>query len=104
RAPAGDLGIRFGELQRYPGSRSAPLSVQGKPSNSRRLGMNRPAAGSLAGTEPGLLAAATSGTDVGCGKWRRHALIVADERGRVVEWNESAALVFGYEREEVLGR
>lgn len=68
--------------------------------------MNKPVAGPLEGIGPGLLAADSSAG--GCGasrdKWRRHALVVADERGCVVEWNESAALIFGYEREEVLGR
>ncbi len=68
--------------------------------------MNKPVAGSLEGSVPGLLAApkAPSGHGESSEKWRRHALVVADERGRVVEWNEAATLVFGYEREEVLGR
>jgi PAS domain S-box-containing protein len=68
--------------------------------------MNKPVAGSLEGSVPGPLAAPKSpgGPDESSEKWRRHALVVADERGRVVEWNEAATLVFGYEREEVLGR
>ena len=68
--------------------------------------MSKPVAGPLDGAAPGLVAAGSSAG--GCGtsreQWRRHALVVTDERGRVVEWNESAALIFGYEREEVLGR
>ena len=32
------------------------------------------------------------------------ALIVTDDQGRVIEWNESAVQVFGFKREEVLGR
>lgn len=31
------------------------------------------------------------------------ALIVTDDQGRVIEWNESAVQVFGFKREEVLG-
>lgn len=38
------------------------------------------------------------------GTVRRDALIVTDERGRVVEWSDAAAQVFGYAREEVVGR
>lgn len=68
--------------------------------------MNKPAAGPIEGTIPGPLAPASTpgGSGASREKWRRHALVVADERGRVIEWNEAATLVFGYEREEVLGR
>lgn len=69
--------------------------------------MNRPVAAPLEGTLYGLLAPGST-SPAGPGgnreKWRHHALVVADERGRVVEWNEAATLVFGYERTEVLGR
>lgn len=68
--------------------------------------MNTPAVGALEGSVPGLSGPASipGGTGANADRWRRHALVVADERGRVVEWNEAATLVFGYEREEVLGR
>jgi PAS domain S-box-containing protein len=36
--------------------------------------------------------------------WRREAVLVLDEGGRVIEWNAAATLLFGLEREEVLGR
>jgi PAS domain S-box-containing protein len=68
--------------------------------------MNKPVAEPLDGTVSGRLARAPAASGLGARreKWRRHALVVADERGRVIEWNEAATLVFGYEREEVLGR
>lgn len=33
----------------------------------------------------------------------RDAIVVADERGRIVAWNPAAEHIFGYDREEVLG-
>jgi PAS domain S-box-containing protein len=37
-------------------------------------------------------------------QFRREAVLVLDHRGRVVEWNRAAELIFGFEREEVLDR
>jgi PAS domain S-box-containing protein len=36
--------------------------------------------------------------------WRREAVIVIDERARVVEWNAAASLMFGVGREQAIGR
>lgn len=36
--------------------------------------------------------------------WRREAVLVLDQAGRVVEWNAAATLLFGRSREEALGR
>jgi PAS domain S-box-containing protein len=35
--------------------------------------------------------------------WRREAVLVLDERGRIVDWNAAATSLFGLRREEVLG-
>jgi PAS domain S-box-containing protein len=37
-------------------------------------------------------------------QFRREAVLVLDHRGRVVEWNRAAELIFGFERAEVLAR
>ncbi len=68
--------------------------------------MPKPIAVPPTGAASGSVSAALPPGEVGgCpDRWRHHALVVADDRGRVVEWNESAALIFGYEREEALGR
>jgi PAS domain S-box-containing protein len=36
--------------------------------------------------------------------WRREAMIVIDDYGRVVEWDATAAILFGVDREEAIGR
>ena len=36
--------------------------------------------------------------------WRREAVIVLDQRARVVEWNAAASLMFGFHRDQALGR
>lgn len=47
---------------------------------------------------------ARSGTALPPDAWRREAVIVIDEFGRVVEWNAGAGLLFGVRREEAIGR
>ena len=68
--------------------------------------MNKPLPGATESSVSGPISAdlATGVFGTSREKWRRHALVVTDERGRVIEWNEAATLVFGFEREEVLGR
>jgi PAS domain S-box-containing protein len=36
--------------------------------------------------------------------WRREAVLVLDERARVVEWTAAATVLFGYHRDDALGR
>src|ERR1700744_5758827 len=36
--------------------------------------------------------------------WRREAVLVLDQAGRVVDWNAAATLLFGRSREQALGR
>jgi PAS domain S-box-containing protein len=36
--------------------------------------------------------------------WRREAVLVLDEMARVVEWNATATVLFGYRRDDVIGR
>jgi PAS domain S-box-containing protein len=63
----------------------------------------------LASDPPGLppavgFLAAPSGTQLPPEVWRREAVLVLDELARVVEWNATATVLFGYRRDDVLGR
>ncbi len=58
-------------------------------------------AASLSSSSPGATSGPPPARDGGRG---RDAVVVTDARGRVIEWNESATVVFGFEREETLGR
>ncbi len=73
--------------------------------------MNRPEAdaASLMSVDAGSGPAGDAGSCRGVAAlppdaWRREAVIVVDERGRVVEWNAAAGLMFGVGRAEALGR
>jgi PAS domain S-box-containing protein len=44
------------------------------------------------------------GTALPADAWRREAVIVIDESARVVEWNADACLMFGFGRDQAIGR
>jgi PAS domain S-box-containing protein len=52
----------------------------------------------------GFTAAPSHGSQLPPEVWRREAVLVLDELDRVVEWNATATVLFGYRREDVLGR
>ncbi|HEY5331917.1 MAG TPA: PAS domain S-box protein, partial [Solirubrobacterales bacterium] len=52
----------------------------------------------------GFLPALSRRTQLPPEVWRREAVLVLDEQARVVEWNATATVLFGYRRDDVLGR